>query len=130
MCIRDRAWEAYVRVNERFCDAVVAVARPGDVVWVQDYHLMLLPSLVRAAVPEAQVGFFLHIPFPDYETFRMLPWRAELVHGVLGADLIGFHAYDYVRHFLSSCRQMCIRDRPWSDRRPPGSCRWPWRRPA
>ena len=101
-----KAWEAYVRVNERFCDAVVAVARPGDVVWVQDYHLMLLPSLVRAAVPEAQVGFFLHIPFPDYETFRMLPWRAELVHGVLGADLIGFHAYDYVRHFLSSCRRI------------------------
>ena len=101
-----QAWEAYVRVNERFCDAVAAVARAGDTVWIQDYHLMLLPALVRAALPGTHVGFFLHVPFPDYETFRMLPWRAECVRGVLGADLVGFHAYDYVRHFLSSCRRI------------------------
>lgn len=99
-------WEAYRRVNERFCDEIVAVARPGDVVWVQDYHLMLLPTLLRAKLPDATIGFFLHIPFPDYETFRMLPWREDIVRGVLGADLIGFHAYDYVRHFLSSCRRI------------------------
>ncbi|OUO90449.1 bifunctional alpha,alpha-trehalose-phosphate synthase (UDP-forming)/trehalose-phosphatase [Gordonibacter sp. An230] len=99
-------WEAYRRVNERFRDAVVAEARPGDVLWVQDYHLMLLPSLLREALPDARIGFFLHIPFPDYETFRMLPWREEIVRGMLGADLIGFHAYDYVRHFLSSCRRV------------------------
>lgn len=99
-------WEAYRRVNERFCDAVAAEARPGDVLWVQDYHLMLLPRLLREAMPDATIGFFLHIPFPDYETFRMLPWREELVRGALGADLIGFHAYDYVRHFLSSCRRV------------------------
>lgn len=100
------AWEAYVRVNERFRDAVLALAQPGDTIWVHDYHLMLLPSLLREALPDASIGFFLHIPFPDYETFRMLPWRRELVRGVLGADLIGFHAYDYVRHFLSSCRRI------------------------
>lgn len=99
-------WEAYRRVNERFRDAVVAEARPGDTLWIQDYHLMLLPSLLREALPDARIGFFLHIPFPDYETFRMLPWREEVVHGLLGADLLGFHAYDYVRHFLSSCRRI------------------------
>ena len=102
----EEAWEAYVRVNERFRDAVLALARPGDTVWVHDYHLMLLPSLLREALPDASIGFFLHIPFPDYETFRMLPWRRELMRGVLGADLVGFHAYDYVRHFLSSCRRI------------------------
>ena len=102
----EEAWEAYVRVNERFRDAVLELAQPGDTVWVHDYHLMLLPSLLREALPDASIGFFLHIPFPDYETFRMLPWRRELVRGVLGADLVGFHAYDYVRHFLSSCRRI------------------------
>lgn len=99
-------WAAYVRVNERFRDAVLAEVRPGDAVWVQDYHLMLLPSLLREALPDAAIGFFLHIPFPDYETFRMAPWREEILRGMLGADLIGFHAYDYVRHFLSSCRRI------------------------
>ena len=99
-------WEAYRRVNERFCDAVLSVARPGDTVWVHDYHLMLLPSLIRKASPRTAIGFFLHIPFPDYETFRMLPWRQELLLGTLSADLIGFHTYDYVRHFLSSCRRL------------------------
>lgn len=99
-------WETYRKVNERFRDAVLAEARPGDTLWIQDYHLMLLPALLREALPNARIGFFLHIPFPDYETFRMLPWREEVVRGLLGADLIGFHAYDYVRHFLSSCRRI------------------------
>lgn len=102
----EEEWEAYRRVNERFCEAVLAEARSGDTLWIQDYHLMLLPSMLRAALPDVAIGFFLHIPFPDYETFRMLPWRDEIVRGVLGADLIGFHAYDYVRHFLSSCRRV------------------------
>ena len=102
----EEEWEAYRRVNERFCEAVLAEARPGDTLWIQDYHLMLLPSMLRAKLPDVAIGFFLHIPFPDYETFRTLPWRDEIVRGVLGADLIGFHAYDYVRHFLSSCRRV------------------------
>lgn len=102
----EEEWEAYRRVNERFCEAVLAEARPGDTLWIQDYHLMLLPSMLRAKLPDVAIGFFLHIPFPDYETFRTLPWRDEIIRGVLGADLIGFHAYDYVRHFLSSCRRV------------------------
>lgn len=102
----EETWQAYVRVNEQFCEAVVKIVQPGDVIWVHDYHLMLLPSLLRAALPEASIGFFLHIPFPDYESFRILPWRTEIIRGMMGADLIGFHAYDYVRHFLSSCRRI------------------------
>ena len=102
----DAGWEAYQRVNERFCDVVASVARPGDTIWVQDYQLMLLPQLLRERIPEATIGFFLHIPFPDSETFRMLPQRRQILSGLLGADLIGFHTYDYVRHFLSSCQRL------------------------
>jgi trehalose 6-phosphate synthase/phosphatase len=75
--------------------------QPGDSLWVHDYHLMLLPDLIRRAIPEAKIGFFMHIPFPSYEIFRMLPWREELIKGMLGSDLIGFHNYAYGRHFLS-----------------------------
>ena len=99
----DRAsWDAYVRVNERFADAVADVWRPGDLVWVNDYHLMLLPAMLRERHPSASIGFFLHIPFPSFEIFRMLPWRDALIDGLLGSDLVGFHTYDYARHFLSS----------------------------
>lgn len=100
------SWESYCRVNERFCEAVASVARPGDVIWVHDYQLMLLPKLLRERLPQASIGFFLHIPFPDFEAFRMLPQRREILEGMLGADLIGFHAYDYVHHFLSSCQHL------------------------
>jgi trehalose 6-phosphate synthase/phosphatase len=102
----ERYWKAYRRVNEAFCDAVVEEARPNDIIWIQDYHLLLLPQLIRERLPNAQIGFFLHIPFPSYELFRLLPWRKELMTGLLGADLIGFHTYDYVRHFLSTTRRL------------------------
>ncbi len=95
-------WQAYVRVNRRFAEAVLAAARAGDTIWVHDYHLMLVPGMVRDRLPEASIGFFLHIPFPTFEVFRMLPWRRELLTGMLGADLIGFHTYDYARHYLDS----------------------------
>ena len=95
-------WDAYRRVNERFAAAVAEVAEPGDTIWVQDYHLMLAPALIRAHLPEVRIGFFLHIPFPSYEVFRLLPWRQEILEGLLGADLLGFHTYDYVGHFLDS----------------------------
>jgi trehalose 6-phosphate synthase/phosphatase len=77
---------------------------PEDVVWIHDYHLMLLPQLLRQQKPAATIGFFLHIPFPSFELFRLLPqtWRAEILEGLLGADLIGFHTYDYAQHFLRS----------------------------
>lgn len=95
-------WHAYVQVNRKFCDAVLSIAKPDDTIWVQDYQLLLLPAMLRRELPQASIGLFLHIPFPTYEMFRILPQRRELLEGMLGADLIGFHTYDYVRHFLSS----------------------------
>ncbi len=99
-------WGSYKKVNEKFRDAVLEVLKREDVIWVHDYHLMLLPKLLREEVPEACIGFFLHIPFPSYEVFRLLPWRKELLLGMLGADLIGFHTYDYAQHFLNSVRRI------------------------
>jgi len=100
----DDLWDQYVAVNKVFCDAVCAIARPDDVIWVHDYHLMLLPAMLRQRMPDAPIGFFLHIPFPAYEIFRLLPrrWGGAILAGLLGADLIGFHTIDYVQHFLDS----------------------------
>ena len=95
-------WAAYVTVNEKFCQAVLAQAGPEDTIWVHDYQLLLLPAMLRRARPDCTIGFFLHIPFPSYELLRVLPWRTELLNGLLGADLIGFHTFGYMRHFLSA----------------------------
>ncbi len=95
-------WEAYRRVNQTFCDEIVKIATEEDVIWVHDYQLLLLPKLIRSRLPKASIGFFQHIPFPSFEIFRLLPWREEILEGFLGADLIGFHTYDDMRHFLSS----------------------------
>ncbi len=94
-------WETYKKVNQMFCRRLLEVVRPDDMIWVHDYHLLLLPEMLRREVPDATIGFFLHIPFPSMEIFRNLPWREEILQGILGADLIGFHTYDYTRHFLS-----------------------------
>ena len=99
-------WQAYKRVNEAFCRAVVEVAEDNDIIWVHDYHLMLLPELIRDRLPRATIGFFLHIPFPSFEVFRLLPWRSQILNGLSGADLIGFHTYDYVWHFLDSVHSL------------------------
>ncbi|MDH5695538.1 MAG: bifunctional alpha,alpha-trehalose-phosphate synthase (UDP-forming)/trehalose-phosphatase [Dehalococcoidia bacterium] len=99
-------WEAYERVNEVFANAITDVAERGDIIWIHDYHLMLLPKIIRERLPEAAVGFFLHIPFPSFEIFRLLPWRRQVLDGLLGADLIGFHTYDYVWHFLDSVHNL------------------------
>lgn len=99
-------WDAYVKVNLKFCEAVVDCAEAGDTIWVHDYQLMLLPELIRQKLERTRIGFFLHIPFPSFEIFRLLPWRREILRGLLGADLVGFHTYDYVRHFLSSVRRL------------------------
>ncbi|MBK7256772.1 MAG: bifunctional alpha,alpha-trehalose-phosphate synthase (UDP-forming)/trehalose-phosphatase [Ignavibacteriae bacterium] len=95
-------WEQYIRVNEIFCKAVNGILRDGDVVWIHDYHLMLLPGMVRASVPDVPIGFFLHIPFPTFEVFRLLPnsWRRQILSGLLGADLVAFHTYGYMQYFL------------------------------
>ena len=102
----ERQFESFRRVNELFAEAVFSIADKNDVIWIHDYHLMLLPSLIRKKWPEASIGFFLHIPFPAYEIFRLLPQRREILKGILGADLIGFHTYDYVNHFLDSVRRI------------------------
>ena len=102
----NRMWEAYKRVNRLYCEAALEVADEEDMIWVHDYQLLLLPGMLRERLPKATIGFFLHIPFPSFELFRLLPWREEILEGLLGADLVGFHTYDYVRHFLSSVRRI------------------------
>jgi trehalose 6-phosphate synthase/phosphatase len=101
-----QGYDLYESVNRRFAEAVCARYQPGDVIWVHDYQLMLVPSMVRARIPEARIGYFLHIPFPSSEVFRALPFRAQLLRGLLGADLIGFHTASYMRHFASSALRM------------------------
>lgn len=98
--------QSYREVNQLFCDEVCRLVQPGDWVWVQDYHLMLLPGMLRKAMPGVHIGYFHHIPFPSYELFRILPERAELLKGLLGADFIAFHTYDYVRHFVSTVERV------------------------
>ncbi|MBI5303030.1 MAG: bifunctional alpha,alpha-trehalose-phosphate synthase (UDP-forming)/trehalose-phosphatase [Chloroflexi bacterium] len=95
-------WNQYEQVNRTFCDTVLEILKPGDVVWVHDYHLMLLPRMLRARAPDVPIGFFLHIPFPSFEIFRLMPetWRKEILLGLLGADLLGFHTHDYTEYFL------------------------------
>ena len=95
-------WDAYRQANDAFADVVAAEYRTGDTIWVHDYQLMLLPALLRQRLPNARIGFFLHIPFPSSEVFRVLPWRRQILRGLLGADLIGFHTFAYMRHFLAS----------------------------
>ncbi|KAH7103409.1 alpha,alpha-trehalose-phosphate synthase t [Auriculariales sp. MPI-PUGE-AT-0066] len=136
MNFNEQHWHAYREANLRFAQAVRSQLAPGDMVWVQDYHLMLLPMLLRgmidqkpgshtaeigeitrdianapiAATPsevhDIKIGFFLHTPFPSSEIYRILPVRREILLGVLHCDLIGFHTYDYARHFLSSCTRI------------------------
>jgi trehalose 6-phosphate synthase/phosphatase len=101
-----RGWDAYQRVNERFADVVVERYRPGDVIWIHDYQLMLVPGLVRRRLPDAPIGLFFHVPFPSSELFRILPWRRELLEGMLGATLVGFHTASYAGHFISSAAKI------------------------
>ncbi len=97
-----RDWSSYESANQRFADAVAKEARPDDLIWVQDYHLLLLPGLLRDRLPRARIGFFLHIPFPSSEVFRILPYREAVLQGLLGADLIGFHTFNDQRHFSAA----------------------------
>ncbi|MDT0607155.1 bifunctional alpha,alpha-trehalose-phosphate synthase (UDP-forming)/trehalose-phosphatase [Croceitalea rosinachiae] len=108
-------WNSYKAVNQKFADAILEEAGDDDIIWVHDYQLMLVPQMVKEKRPNATIGFFLHIPFPSYEIFRTLPWREEVLEGLLGADLIGFHTYDYERHFLSSVRRLLGLDVSFND---------------
>lgn len=93
-------WHAYRDVNQRFAEEVAAVAANGATVWVQDYQLQLVPGILRQIRPDLRIGFFLHIPFPSGDLFRQLPWREEIMRGLLGSDLIGFHLESNARNFL------------------------------
>lgn len=95
-------WKAYREVNALFCRETLKVVEPGDFVWVHDYQLMLLPGMLREHAPNLSIGYFHHIPFPSYELFRCLPERTDVLKGLLGADLIGFHTHEYMRHFIST----------------------------
>jgi trehalose 6-phosphate synthase/phosphatase len=94
----------YEEVNRIFAEKIISMLEPGDTVWVHDYQLMLLPGMIREKCPDATIGFFLHIPFPSFEVFRLLhrPWKEKIINGLLGSDLIGFHTHEYVQHFLKS----------------------------
>jgi trehalose 6-phosphate synthase/phosphatase len=105
-----RGWDTYREVNQKFADAVIELYKPGDLIWVHDYQLMLLPQMLRTALPDANIGFFLHIPFPSSEVFSVLPWREEILEGLMGSDLIGFHTPPYLRHFATSLRRVLGRD--------------------
>ncbi len=99
----------YLLANQHFCEVIMRHARPGDTIWIHDYHLLPLAQMIRQRLPEVTIGFFLHIPFPSYEIFRLLPdqWQQGLLQGLLGADLIGFHTMDYAAHFLQ-CVQLVL----------------------
>ncbi len=101
--ITPEAWERYVQVNERFADTIVEHAGPGSRVWVHDFHLMLVPAMLRRRAPDLAIGFFLHTPFPSSEVYRLLPAREEVLRGLLGADYVSFQVGDFARHFRSSC---------------------------
>ncbi|KAG0010624.1 hypothetical protein BGZ80_001307 [Entomortierella chlamydospora] len=102
----DRSWKHYVAVNKAFADTIVENYMQGDTIWVNDYHLMLVPNMIRERLPDASIGFFLHIPFPSSEIFKCLHVRKEVLEGLLGADLVGFQTYSFARHFLQTCSRL------------------------
>ncbi|BDR53982.1 bifunctional alpha,alpha-trehalose-phosphate synthase (UDP-forming)/trehalose-phosphatase [Bombiscardovia apis] len=99
-------WEMYRKVNKKFAQVIEPLLSKGDTIWIQDYHLMLLPKMLRERFPSASIGWFLHVPFPSVEIFRSLPWSHEVLEGVLGADLVGFHTTDFVTSFLACIRRL------------------------
>lgn len=102
----DHSWEFYRNVNRAFADQVIASYKRGDTIWVHDYHLLLVPQMVREKLPDAKIGFFLHTAFPSSEVFRCLSTRKELLEGMLGANLIGFQTDEYASHFLQTCSRL------------------------
>ncbi|KAL7310863.1 hypothetical protein PS15m_010305 [Mucor circinelloides] len=99
-------WDDYVQVNQIFANQVIANYQEGDIIWVHDYHLMLVPQMIRHALPNAPVGLFVHTPFPSSEIFRCLPHRKEVLLGILGANVVAFQTYNYARHFASNCTRI------------------------
>jgi trehalose 6-phosphate synthase/phosphatase len=104
----DKTFQSYEEVNKMFAEKLLTIIQPGDIIWIHDYQLFLLSGLIREKIPDATIGFFMHIPFPSYEVFRLLhrPWKEKIISGLLGADLIGFHTHEYVQHFLKTVRMV------------------------
>ena len=98
--VGEAPWSSYVDANQGFADTTLSTSGANDLIWVQDYHLMLVPGLVRTKRPKARIGWFCHIPWPPPDTFGILPWRQEILEGLLGADVLGFHLPEYAEHFL------------------------------
>jgi trehalose 6-phosphate synthase len=103
-------WEAYQEVNRTFAATLISELEDGDIVWIQDYHLFLLPSylsdLLKTAKKKVKLGFFLHTVFPSSDFFRILPMRRDILEGLLACDLLGFHNHDYTTHFIQSCEKI------------------------
>ncbi len=101
-------FEDYRKINQLFADTIIKMYQPGDVIWIHDYQLMLLPDMIRRTLPNATIAFFLHIPFPSYEILRLIPteWKKQIMQGLMGADLVGFHTHDYVQHFIQSAKMI------------------------
>ncbi|KAI0600266.1 family 20 glycosyltransferase [Biscogniauxia sp. FL1348] len=102
----DHSWKFYVNVNQAFADKIIKNWKRGDTIWIHDYHLLLVPGMIRKKLPEAKIGLFLHVAFPSSEVFRCLAVRKELLEGMLGANLIGFQIHEYTRHFLQTCSRI------------------------
>jgi len=103
---QERYFNAYMEANRKFAEVILSLWEPGDLIWIHDYHLITLPEILRESNPKIRAGFFLHIPFPSSEIFQVLPVRKQILTGMLNNDMIGFHTYDYARHFLSSCTRV------------------------
>ncbi|QES87945.1 bifunctional alpha,alpha-trehalose-phosphate synthase (UDP-forming)/trehalose-phosphatase [Rhizosphaericola mali] len=102
----DADWKIYQEVNEKFAEVIIPLVEDGDTIWIHDYHLLLLPRLIKEKCKNVSIGFFQHIPFPSFEIFRLIPWRKQLLDGMLGADLLGFHTIDDVNHFIDSASRL------------------------
>jgi trehalose 6-phosphate synthase/phosphatase len=102
----DYSWRQYVKVNEAFANTIAARWRPGDSIWIHDYHLLLLPQMLRQRLPQAEIGFFMHAAFPSSEVFRCLNPRDALLNGLLGSDFVGFQTEEYCHHFLQTCSRL------------------------
>ena len=99
-------YSQYVRINRRFADVIAQEADDDALIWIHDYHFLLTPAMVRHSRPGARMAFFLHIPFPSIEVLQVLPWHREVLNGLLGADLVGFHTDEYVQNFMAACEQV------------------------
>ncbi|KAK6334100.1 hypothetical protein TWF696_002602 [Orbilia brochopaga] len=102
----DHSWIYYVALNQAFADTIIKNYKKGDTIWIHDYHLLLVPKMIRDKIPEASIGFFLHVAFPSSEVYRCLAVRKQLLEGVLGANLVGFQTEEYARHFLQTCNRL------------------------